>query len=118
MRGKTRPEEFDYIGRRLRPVLRRLRKDAEARNHFLEYAQARGGDYTLNVQRLLRTRLVSRDPQYAPFFVLMLAEYGLRHGWIKFAEETHPPKARPARPRRPSRRGRRDAPRKPKRLRR
>ena len=77
--------EMAYVNRRLRPVVAALRDDRALRNDFLTYAMVRGGDLMLNGKRLEKTWQASRRPQYAPFFVLLLAEFAFRHGLLRFA---------------------------------
>lgn len=77
--------EMAYVNRRLRPVVAALRDDRALRNDFLTYAMVRGGDLMLNAKRLEKTWQASRRPQYAPFFVLLLAEFAFRHRLLRFA---------------------------------
>ena len=100
--GRVAPAtEVAYVHRRLRPVLALLRTEPEIREAFLLYASVRGGDTALNGSRLTKTWQKSRRPQFSAFFTLLLAEFGLKHGYLTFAHEEPPVRRPPPRPRRP-----------------
>jgi hypothetical protein len=103
--GRIAPAtESAYVHRRLRPVLALLRTEAAIREQFLLYASVRGGDTALNSNRLAKTWQKSRKPQFSAFFTLLLAEFGLKHGYLTFAHDDLraaplPPRRSRARPR-------------------
>lgn len=69
--------ESDYVEKRMRPLLGRLKSDRELRARFIAFAMKKGGDPALLIGRLQSAWWPSRTPQFTPFFVLVLTEFAI-----------------------------------------